>query len=89
MWFTVEHPPTGRVSVKMFETNLEATAESMAAEYMERGYIVMNEFELSTEILAQIYRMRLSPVLLKVQTYILETTALPGCTLGARRPRQL
>eukprot|EP01049_Picozoa_sp_SAG25_P001581 SAG25_NODE_73_length_17157_cov_11.762575_6_plen_230_part_00 len=82
--FTIDHTPTGRVSVKMFETNLEATAESMAAEYMERGYNVMNEFELSTEDLAQVYRMRLAPVSLKVQTYILETTALPGCSYTGR-----
>jgi predicted GIY-YIG superfamily endonuclease len=82
--FTVEHAPTGRVAVKMFEDDLEATACTMAAEYVDRGWLVVNEFDLSAEVLVQIYRMRLRPVLLKVQTYILETTPLQGCTYTGR-----
>jgi predicted GIY-YIG superfamily endonuclease len=82
--FTIEHAPTGRVAVKMFEDDLEATACTMAAEYVDRGWLVVNEFDLSAEVLVQIYRMRLRPVLLKVQTYILETTPLQGCTYTGR-----
>eukprot|EP01047_Picozoa_sp_COSAG01_P030761 COSAG01_NODE_2156_length_8253_cov_15.131280_7_plen_99_part_00 len=69
--YTVEHKPTGIVTVRMFEANLESTARDMAAEYVTRGWSVQNEFEVGPEVLQQIFRMRLQPVDLKVQTYVL------------------
>eukprot|EP01047_Picozoa_sp_COSAG01_P002379 COSAG01_NODE_63_length_29632_cov_270.650662_28_plen_142_part_00 len=47
---------------------------------MTRGWSVQNEFEVGPEVLQQIFRMRLQPVDLKVQTYVLETTPIAGTT---------
>jgi predicted GIY-YIG superfamily endonuclease len=76
--FTVTHRPTGTVSVRMFVTDLENAAREMVEAYASRGFITQNEFDLSADAILQVYRMRLRPVRLTVQTYVLETTALPG-----------
>jgi predicted GIY-YIG superfamily endonuclease len=82
--FTVAHAPTGKVAVRMFVTDLENAAREMVAAYASRDYTVQNEFDLSADAILQVYRMRLQPVRLTVQTYVLETTALPGVSYTGR-----
>jgi predicted GIY-YIG superfamily endonuclease len=60
--FTVKHKPTGKVTARMFETDLQSTARVMAEEYATHGWIVQNEFELSADELVSVYHMQLQPV---------------------------
>eukprot|EP01047_Picozoa_sp_COSAG01_P011429 COSAG01_NODE_500_length_16223_cov_42.586988_3_plen_255_part_00 len=82
--FTVTHQPTGKVAVRMFISDLEDVAREMVAAYASRNYTVQNEFDLSADAILQVYHMRLQPVRLTVQTYVLETTALPGVSYTGR-----
>jgi predicted GIY-YIG superfamily endonuclease len=82
--FTVAHAPTGKVAVRMFVKDLENTTREMVAAYASCNYTVQNEFDLSADAILQVYRMRLQPVRLTVQTYVLETTALPNVSYNGR-----
>lgn len=70
--FTQTHRFTGTIlEIEMFPGSLEETASRLAEEYKQHGYSVCNETEQSPEILGQTLLMRLRPVTLTVQTYVL------------------
>ena len=83
--FTKQHPFTGNIlTVEMFSDDLQQSASRLAEEYIAKGYSVCNEFELAAEELAEILVMRMQPVTLTVQTYVLLCEPLAGndyCTV--------
>ena len=83
--FTKQHPFTGNIlTVEMFSDDLQQSASRLAEEYIAKGYSVCNEFELAAEELAEILVMRMQPVTLTVQTYVLLCKPLAGndyCTV--------
>jgi predicted GIY-YIG superfamily endonuclease len=85
--FTSAHPPTGEVTLQSFHDSFDdivASSHALAEEYKQREYTVCCELELSDTELAAIHRMRLSPVTIRVHTYILELTPCEGCTYPGR-----
>jgi predicted GIY-YIG superfamily endonuclease len=83
--FTRVHAFTGTVlAVEMFSDNLQQTASRLAEVYVANGHFVCNEFELPPCEVVEIARMRLEPVRVTVQTYVLLCTPLPDndfCTV--------
>jgi predicted GIY-YIG superfamily endonuclease len=76
--FTKQHPFTGNIlTVEMFSKDLQHTASRLAEEYIAKGCSVCNEFEMDAEELAEIFVMRMQPVTLTVQTYVLLCEPLP------------
>jgi len=70
--FTREHQFTGTIlAVELFSDDMQQSASRLAEEYIAKGYSVCNEFELAAEQLAEILVMRMQPVTLTVQTYVL------------------
>eukprot|EP01043_Picozoa_sp_COSAG02_P049855 COSAG02_NODE_5054_length_4687_cov_7.076504_3_plen_263_part_00 len=77
--FTRDHPFTGKIlSLNMFPGNLNETCTAMAAEYIALGYTVCNEMECSPDVLATTFLMRMEPVLVSVQTYVLRCNPRPN-----------
>jgi predicted GIY-YIG superfamily endonuclease len=85
--FTMTHPPTGDLKVRMFNNSYEDIVESssaLAEEYKQNGYTVCCELDLTDADLAAIHRMRLAPVTIRCHTYILELTPRTGCEYPGR-----
>ena len=64
----------------MFPGNLPETAQRLAEEYKQQGYLVCNETDQPPDILGQTLLMRLQPVTLTVQTYVLTCEPRQGTT---------
>ena len=86
--YTQKHRFTGTIlQIEMFPDNIQETASRLAAEYKHNGYSVCNETDQTPEILGQTLLMRLQPVTLTVQTYVLtceprQSTTYPCIYVG-------
>ena len=77
--FTKDHKFTGTIlTVEMFPDDLQQAAFRMAEEYIAKGFSVCNEFTLSADELGEVLLMRLQPVAVTVQTYVLYCSPLAG-----------
>jgi predicted GIY-YIG superfamily endonuclease len=82
--YTQTYKPTGKVGIKLFVTDVEAESKALAEEYKAKDFSVFSELEQTDAYIAQCMRMRLAPVDLLVQTYVLECEPLANCNYTGR-----